>query len=100
MTLKARYGRKFDIACTVRVEHTAEMLGAHVELDDNVPIGPGDRVRVHGGPVKVQFGETLVIRRDATVTRATPFDRAWVRLRSMFELTELYEVSFSPGRTL
>lgn len=55
-------------------------------------------MRVHGAPVSVPFGERLVLRRMATLTRANIFERALTRLHAMFLLTELYEVSFSDGR--
>lgn len=90
--------RRFDVPCTVELEHTSETLHAHVELD-GVEIEPGDTVIVHDAPTQVPFGEKLVCRRIATVERASPLQRAWTRLASRFELTELYEVSFSHRRT-
>jgi hypothetical protein len=90
-------GRRFDVACTVEVEHTAENLHAHVELD-GVEIEPGDSVTVHDAPTQVAFGEKIVCRRMATVERAGLLQRAWTRFASHFELTELYEVSFSHRR--
>jgi hypothetical protein len=90
--------RRFDTPCTIEVEHTNEHLHAHVVLDGDIAIEPGDRVCVHGRAVRVPFGGRLVERRTATVTRATAIERLWVRLRSRFELTELYELSFSAGR--
>jgi len=88
----------FDTPCRIEIEHTNEHLHAHVELDGDVAIEPGDKVRVSGAPVRVPFGGRLVEHRMATVTRATALDRAWTRLRARFELTELYELSFSAGR--
>ena len=90
--------RSFTVPCTIRVEHTYESLEAHVELDGGIEPGIGDRILVHGAPVSVPFGRSLVLRREATVTRANFIERALVRFKSMFELTELYEVSFSDGR--
>jgi hypothetical protein len=89
---------RFDTPCRIEVEHTNEHLHAHVELEGDVAIQPGDKVRVGGAPIRVPFGGRLVERRMATVTRATALGRAWTRLRAQFELTELYEVSFSTGR--
>jgi hypothetical protein len=89
---------RFDTGCRIEVEHTNEHLHAHVELDGDVAIEHGDKVRVHGAAVRVPFGGRLVERRTATVTRATALGRAWTRLRARFELTELYELSFSAGR--
>lgn len=91
--------RSFTTGCTIEVEHTPEHLHAHVALDGDLAIAPGDKVRVHGAAIRVPFGERLVERRTATVTRATLLGRAWTRARARFELTELYELSFSPGRT-
>ena len=90
--------RRFDTGCTIRVAHNGADLHAHVELDGDLRMQPGDRVQVHGAPLRLAFGESLELRRTATVTRATALGRAWTRLKAQFDLTELYEVSFSPGR--
>lgn len=90
--------RRFDIPCTITVKHTEETLEAHVELEGGVKPALGDRIRVHGDSVAVPFGDEITIRRMATVTRANLFEQLWVRIKSRFELTELYEVSFSSGR--
>jgi hypothetical protein len=90
--------RRFTVPCTIRVEHTYTSLEAHVELDGGIEPGIGDRIEVHGAPVSVPFGRSLVLRREATITRANALERFWVRIKSMFELTELYEVSFTDGR--
>jgi hypothetical protein len=84
--------------CTIEIEHTEQSLHAHVELDGGLALQPGDRVRVHGDPIRVVFGERLVLRRDATVERAGWLERQWTRFAARFELSELYEVSFTPGR--
>lgn len=88
---------RFDTPCTIEVEHTDAHLHAHVELDGDVAIKPGDRVRVHGAPVRVRFGERMIERRTATVTRANIIERAWTRLRGDLDLTEMYEITFSSG---
>lgn len=90
--------RRLTVPCTLRIEHTFDSLEAHVELDGGVQPGIGDRVFVHGAPVSVPFGERLVLRRVATLTRANILERAMTRLHAMFLLTELYEVSFSDGK--
>jgi hypothetical protein len=90
--------RTQQLPCTIEIEHTERSLHAHVELDGDIALQPGDRVRVHGDPIKVKFGQTLVLRRDATVERAGWLERQWTRLSARFELSELYEVSFTPGR--
>ena len=92
--------RCFDTPCTIEVEHGFDHLHAHVELDGDIAIYPGDKVRVHGAAIRLPYGERLVEHRMATVTRATAFGRAWTRFRARFEITELYELSFSGGRSL
>ncbi len=87
------------IACTVAVEHSNEALEAHVALDGNPAIQPGDRVRVHGDAIRVRFGEKISVRRSATLTRAGALLRAWTRFAGHFGMAELYEVSFT-GRGL
>ncbi len=84
--------------CTIEIEHSERSLHAHVELDGDLPLRPGDRVTVHGDPVRVRFGDKFVLRRDATVERAGWLERQWTRIAARFELSELYEVSFTPGR--
>ena len=90
--------QSFEVPCTVEIEQTSETLHAHVVLDGDIAIEPGDEVRVHDAPTGVAFGERLVVRRTATVVRAGPLDRLWARIEGYLELTELYEVSFSDGR--
>jgi hypothetical protein len=90
--------RTFDVPCTVEIEQTSETLHAHVVLDGDIQIEPGDEVMVHNAPTHVQFGERLVLRRIATVKRGTALDRLRARIEGYLELTELYEVSFSDGR--
>ena len=90
--------RQFDTPCLISVEQSEDHFHAHVELDGNVAIEAGDRVRVHGDPIQVSFGECVTFNRIATVTRAGPVSRAWTKLAAYFDLKELYEVSFNPGR--
>lgn len=92
--------RTFDVPCTVRVSHTMHDLGAHVELDGNVELGPGDRVHVHGEPIHPPFGQSVVQRRVATVTRATWLERLWTRWTGNLAFLELLDVSFTDRRTL
>lgn len=88
----------FDTPCRIEVEHSDEHLHAHVELAGGVAMHPGDRVRVHGAPISVRFGERRVFERTATVERASGLERLWTKLAGHFEMAELYEVSFSPGK--
>lgn len=91
---------RFDVGCTIEVENTFDSLHAHVELDGNVEIEAGDEVLVHGEDIRVPYGHKLTLRRQATVTRAGHLTRFMTKLGAHFELTELYEVSFSSGRRL
>ncbi len=86
---------RFDTPCRIEIEHSDEFLCAHVELAGDIPIGPGDRVRVHGSPISIGFGERRVVERIATVERAGLVERWWTKLAGHFEMAELYEVSFS-----
>jgi hypothetical protein len=87
--------RTFDVDCTVRVSHTYDDLSAHVELDGNIAIQPGDRVLVHGAPIHPPYGEVQTERRTATVTRATWMERAWCHVRGELDCLSLLEISFS-----
>ena len=90
-------GCSVTVPCTVELSNTAETLHAHVELD-GIEVGPGDEVLVHDAPFIVAFGEHTVYQRSATVSKASWLTRTWTRMCSRFELTALYEVSFSPDR--
>lgn len=92
--------RRFTTPCTLEIEHSEASLHAHLDLGPGVVLGPGDKVRVHGDPVRVTFGERLLLHRTATVERAGWLGRAWTKLTARFELAELYEVSFTSGRRL
>lgn len=91
---------KFDVPCTIEIENTFDSLHAHVDLEGDVAIGPGDEVLVHGDPIRVPYGEKVVLYRNATVTRASAIDRMLTKIAARLELTELYEVSFSSGSKL
>lgn len=89
---------RFLVPCTVRVSCRPEDLSAHVELDGEPELGPGDEVQVHGEPLVVAPGEVRVERRVATVRRANVLRRAWVRLFGDVDCLSLIEVSFSERR--
>jgi hypothetical protein len=89
--------RSFDTPCRIIIEQTDEHFHAHVDLDGDIPIYPGDSVRVHGKPIQITFGQSEVHDRLATITRAGPLTRAWIRFAAYFDLRELYEVSFTSG---
>jgi hypothetical protein len=86
--------RTIDVDCTVDIEKTPESFHAYA-VPEGITIRPGDEVTVHGAPTTVAFGDRLVVRCRATVTRAGLIDRAWAHVTGLFELTELYEVGFS-----
>jgi hypothetical protein len=91
---------RITVPCTIEIENTFESLHAHVELHGTEPAEAGDEVLVHGDMIRVPFGRKVTLERQATVTRASTLDRALTLLAARFELTELYEVSFSSGRKL
>lgn len=90
--------QSFDTPCTITVEQSSEAFHAHVELDGDIAMEPGDKVRVHGAPIQIPFGTRRVFARSATVTRASPLARKLTRIAAYFDLSELYEVSFHAGR--
>ncbi len=85
-----------EVPCTIEIEHTAESLHAHVDLKGAIELEPGDEVHVQGPPVHTTFGDRIVLNRMATVTRVGPLRRWFTRGLAYLELTELYEVGFSP----
>jgi hypothetical protein len=89
--------RSVNVSCNIDIANTAEALHAHVILN-GLEVDAGDAVLVHNAPTDVAFGESLTCDRRATVSRASWLDKLWVRVSSRFELTTLYEVSFSPDR--
>jgi hypothetical protein len=90
--------RPRTLPCWVDIENTAERLHAHVELDGYDP-GPGDEVIVHDAPTDVPFGEHVRVRCRATVVPASRLAGLISRAAGYLELTELYEVGFSEGRS-
>ena len=90
----------FDTPCRVEVELSDEYCRANVVLANDYEVGPGDRVRVHGAPISVGFGERRVVERTATVECAGAIERLWTKFTGHFEMTELYEVSFSDRTTV
>lgn len=90
--------RCFDVRCRVEVSHRFESLGAHVDLGEEVDIRPGDRVRVHGEPIHVPYGEVIVEERTATIVRAPWWERWWLRATGDLDYRELIDVSFTGRR--
>jgi hypothetical protein len=87
--------RTVDVACMVQIEQTPESFHAHA-IPCGIDIRPGDRVRVHGAPAHIGFGDRISLQCRATVTRAPWFHRIWTQAIAPFALTELYEVGFAP----
>ena len=95
MDLLAPIRKTIETDCTVEVSHTFESLHAHVVLDGDVPIHPGDEVTVHGAPINPPYGAVTTERRRVTVKRATAVERWWTRATGDLEFMELCEFSFS-----
>ena len=91
--------RQLDVPCTIEIEHTPRSLHAHVDLQ-GIEVGPGDTVLVHDAPTDVGFGESVTRNSHATVVQAGMLERLWTHVTAFLELTELYEVSFTPRRSL
>jgi hypothetical protein len=92
--------RQEQHSCVVRVNNTYENLSAHVELDGDVRVQPGDEVIVHGNPIRAPFGSSIEERRTATLLRAGWMERLWTRMTGDLEFMELLEFSFSSERKL
>lgn len=90
----------FEAPCTVEIGHTAESLFAHVEIEGDIEIQPGDRVLVQNAPTHAPFGHRITVQRRATIIRAGFIERLWTRFLGNLELTELYDVSFTNRRAL
>jgi hypothetical protein len=90
--------RTVEVDCTVDIEQTPESFHAYA-VPRAITIRPGDEVIVHGAPTHVEFGQRMIVQCRATVTRAGLLDRVWAHVTGLFELTELYEVGFSPRST-
>lgn len=90
-----RTKRSVAIRCLIDFEQTGESLHAHA-VPQNVEIRPGDEILVHDIPAMVAFGAHLTCERDATLLRASRLEQLWTRMRSLFEIGELYEVGFQP----
>jgi hypothetical protein len=86
-----------EVPCTIDIALTPEQLHAHVVLE-GIEVQPGDEVLVHESPAGVAAGQHIVCYRRATVVRASWPRRVWTRFCAHFQLTHLFEVSFSDRR--
>jgi len=84
-----------EAPCTVEVSHKFESLHAHVRFDNGAVVHPGDEVLVHGAPIMAAYGEVVVEKRTATITRASWLGRQWTKLTGDLEFMELCEFAFS-----
>ncbi|MGF7162918.1 hypothetical protein FHS85_004576 [Rhodoligotrophos appendicifer] len=89
-----------QVPCTIEIENTWESLHAHVQLEGDVTVEPGDEVHVQGGEIVVPYGERCILHRVATVTKASSPERLWVKMTGDLEFMELLEFSFSSGEKL
>ena len=84
--------KRFDIPCTITVEQSSDHFHAH-GLHEALPFLLLDLL--------YHVLDLQLLRHSATKVR---FDieiaRRLTRLAAYFDLTELYEVSFNPGRVL
>lgn len=87
--------RDINLMCLLDIEQTAESFHAHA-IPQDVEIGPGDTITIHGAPTAIEFGEKFSGKREATLHRASLPRRIWTRFSSLFEVTELFEVGFQP----
>lgn len=90
-----RMKTRLTVPCTVEISHTFESLHAHVVLPEGIDAEPGDEIIVHGEAIRVPYGETASVPREATIIRATMVERLWVRMTGDLEFMELCEFSFS-----
>jgi uncharacterized Zn finger protein len=86
------------VPCTVEVSHRFDSLHAHVRFDDGSVVNPGDTVEVEGAEIMAPYGEVVVERRTAVISRAGALERAWTRMTGDVEFMELCEFSFSGER--
>ncbi|NQW58665.1 MAG: hypothetical protein HQ456_08155 [Polynucleobacter sp.] len=81
----------------LEMANTWEDLYAHVDLYD-VDLGPGDIVQLIDAPITLAYGQKRIVQGQAKYRKASLFSRFWTRFIARFEITMLYEVSFSSTR--
>ena len=90
--------KTLSVPCRIAVERSHDSLHAHVLLGGGIEINPGDVVQVQGDPIEADHDSRFLLRREAHVQRAGWLARQWACFIAIFEITGLYEVSFSPRR--
>jgi hypothetical protein len=88
-------GETVEGTVDVEIEKTQESFHVYA-IPSSFEVREGDEVLLHGIPTEIDFGAQFTMQCRATVQRAGMLERAWTRLASLFELTELYEVGFQP----
>lgn len=86
---------RIEVPCFVDIEQSPDSLHAHA-IPEEVDLGPGDRVLVHGVPTSIRYGQRVQVVCVATVIRAGALRRAWTRLTAVLQLLELFETGFQP----
>ena len=87
---------RIEASCLVEIEQSFDSFHAYA-VPHGVAIRPGDEVLIHDAPTRIGYGERLSRECRITVKRAGAIKRAWTRMTSLFQLTELYEVGFEAG---
>lgn len=77
--------------------NTWEDLYAHVDIQ-GIDIGPGDAIKLHRVPVELPYGQKRFVQGKASYVKAGVMKRWFIKTFSRFEITMLYEVSFSSTR--
>jgi len=77
--------------------NTWEDLYAHVNIE-GIDIGPGDAIKLHQVPVDLPYGQKKFVKGKASYFKASATKRWFIKTFSRFEITMLYEVSFSSTR--
>ncbi|MGF1605704.1 MAG: hypothetical protein ACFB22_05145 [Rhodothalassiaceae bacterium] len=90
--------KQVELPCRVAVERSNDYLSAHVILGHNQMPEAGDSVLVHGDEIQADHDQRFILRRRATLKRSGPLTRAWTKFTALFEILELFEVSFSGRR--
>ena len=86
--------RQVQLTCDIDIEQSWESLHAHA-IPDDIDIGAGDVIIVHDTDDALSAAQ-YIGKRNATLIRAGFWRRHWMRFRSNFEVTELFEVGFQP----
>jgi hypothetical protein len=86
--------RMFQLTCDIDIEQSWESLHAHA-IPEGIEIAAGDIIIVHDTADTLSAAQ-YTGKRNATLIRAGFWRRHWTRFRSIFELTELFEVGFQP----